>query len=71
MVELATDVDIGCTCIHGSAGNETAFDKFVGIFAHDFAVFAGSGFAFVGIDDEVTGFGVFVPVFEVHKGLEI
>lgn len=70
MVELSTDVDVGCICIHGSASNETAFDEFVGIFAHDFAVFAGSWFAFVGVDNKVPGFGIFVPVFEVHERLE-
>ena len=67
VIKLSANVDVGCVRVHGTAGHETAFDEFVGIFAHDFAVFAGPGFAFVGIDDEIAGFGVFIPVFEVHK----
>ena len=67
MVKLAADVDVGCGAVHRSAGHEAAFNQFMGVFSHDFSVFAGSRLAFVGIDDEVAGFGVFVPVFEVHK----
>lgn len=67
VVELPSDVDVCCGGVHGSAGDETAFDEFVGIFAHDFPVFAGSGLTFIGVDDEIAGLGVFVPVFEVHE----
>ena len=69
MVELAPDVDVSCQAVHRAASNETAFDELVRVFAHDFAVFACPGFAFVGVDDEIAGFGVFVPVFEVHERL--
>ena len=69
VVELAADVDVGGAAVHGPAGDETAFDEFVRVLAHDFAVFAGAGLAFVGVDDEVAGLGVLVPVFEVHEGL--
>ena len=55
MEELATDIDTSGFSVHGATGDETAFDEFVGIAAHDFAVFAGAWFAFVGVDDEVSG----------------
>ena len=67
VVEFTADVDIGGSAIHRSAGNEAAFNQFVRVFAHDFSIFAGAGLAFVGINNEVAGFGVFVPAFEVHK----
>ena len=69
VVEFSADIDVGCAGVHGSACDDAAFDQFVRVLAHDFAVFAGPRFAFVGVDDEVAGFGVFVPVFEVHEGL--
>ena len=67
VVEFASDVDVSCAAVHCSTGDETAFEEFVGVFPHDFAVFAGSRFAFVGVDDEVARFRVFVPIFEVHE----
>ena len=39
------------------------------VFAHDLSVFAGPRFAFIRVDDEIAGLGVFVPIFEVHKRL--
>lgn len=69
MVELAPDVYISRRAIHRAAGNETAFDELVRVFAHDFAILACPWFAFVGVDDEIAGLGVFVPVFEVHERL--
>ena len=69
VVELAANVDVGGCAVHGAAGDETAFDELVWVFAHDFAVFAGAGFTFVGVDDEVAGFGVLVPAFGVHERL--
>ena len=70
VVELAPDVDVGGGGVHGAADDEAALDELVRVLAHDLAVLAGSGLALVGVDDEVAGFGVFVPVFEVHEGLE-
>jgi hypothetical protein len=55
--ELATDVDVGGGGVHGTAGDETAFDELVGVATEDFTVLAGSGFTFVGVDDEVAGSG--------------
>ena len=55
LIEFSSNVDIGCCGVHGSSCDKTAFDEFVGVAAHDFAVFAGSWFAFVGVDDEVSG----------------
>ena len=69
VVEFTADVDVGSAAVHGASRNETAFDELVWVFAHDLAVFAGAGFAFIGVDNEVAGLGVFVPVFKVHEGL--
>ncbi len=38
---------------HGAAGDQASLDQEMRIVAHDFAVFAGARFGFVGIDDEV------------------
>jgi hypothetical protein len=53
--ELATNVDVGGGGVHGTPGDEAAFDELVGVASEDLAVLAGSGFAFVGVDDEVAG----------------
>ena len=55
MEEFTADVDVGGVGVHGAPGDETAFDEFVRVAAHDFTVFAGAWFAFVGVDDEVSG----------------
>ena len=55
--------------VHGSSGNETSFDKFMWILAHDLSVFASSRFTFICIDHQVTRFVVLVPVLEVHERL--
>ena len=55
MEEFTADVDVGGVGVHGAPGDETAFDEFVGVAAHDFTVFAGAWFAFIGVDDEVSG----------------
>ena len=67
VVEFAADVDIGGSGIHGTANDETAFDELVRVFAHDLAVFTGARLAFVGVDDEVPGFLIVLPAFEVHE----
>lgn len=55
LVELSADVDVSSGGVHGAASNETAFNQFVGVASHDFAVLASTRFTFVSIDDEVTG----------------
>jgi hypothetical protein len=67
VVELSTDVDVSGGGVHGTAGDETALDELVWVLAHDFAVFAGSGLTLIGVDDQVAGLGVLVPVLEVHE----
>ena len=69
VVELAADVDVGGGGVHGAADDETAFNELVRVFAHDLAVFAGAGLAFVGVDNEVPGFLIVLPAFEVHERL--
>lgn len=67
--EFASDVDISSGCVHRSAGNETALDQLVWVLSHNLSIFARSGLAFVGIDDEISGLVVLVPVLEVHERL--
>ncbi len=55
LVELSSDVDVGGGSVHGSTGNETSFDQFMGISSHDFSIFAGTGFTFVCVNDKVSG----------------
>jgi hypothetical protein len=65
--EFATDIDVGSGRVHGSSGNEAALDELVWVLSHDLSVLASSGFTLIGIDDEITGLGVLVPVLEVHE----
>lgn len=65
--EFTTDIDVGSGRVHGSAGNEAALDELVWVLSHDFSVLAGSGLALIGIDDQVSGLRVLVPVLEVHE----
>lgn len=67
VVELSSDVDVGGGSVHGTASNETALNELVGVLAHNLAVLAGSGLSLIGVDDQVTGLGVLVPVLEVHE----
>jgi hypothetical protein len=67
--ELAADVDVGGGGVHGAASNEAALDELVGVLAHNLTVLAGAGLALVGVDDEVAGLVVLVPVLEVHERL--
>ena len=53
--ELAADVDIASRAPHGDAGDQAAFDQFMGIVAHDLPVFAGAGLALIGIDHQIDG----------------
>lgn len=69
LVKFTTDVDVSGVGVHGTADDEATFDELLGVFAHDFTILAGSGLTLIGIDDEVTGSGVLVPVLEVHEGL--
>lgn len=42
--KLATHVDVCSLGFHAEAYNESTFDKFVGVVAHDFSVFASARF---------------------------
>lgn len=50
---------------HGETGDHAAFDQRMRIVAQDFAVLAGAGFGFVGVDDEVMRTAV---IFLRHEG---
>ena len=69
MDELASDVDVRSGRVHRSASDEAALDELVGVLSHDLAVLAGAGLALIGIDDEISGLSVLVPVLEVHERL--
>lgn len=69
--EFASDIDVRSGRVHGSAGDETSLDQLVGILAHDFAILAGTGLAFIGIDNKISGLAILVPVLEVHERLRI
>lgn len=71
MVKFPTNVYISGTAIHGAASDKAAFDQLVWVFAHNFAVLAGTRFTFVGVDDKIAGLRVFIPIFEVHERLQI
>lgn len=70
VVELTADVDVGGVGVHRAADDETALDELVGVLAHDLAVLAGARFTLIGVDDEVAGSGILVPILEVHERLE-
>jgi hypothetical protein len=67
--EFTTDVDVGSGRVHGSARDETSLDELVWVLSHNLTVLAGSGLTLIGVDDEVTGLIVLVPVLEVHERL--
>lgn len=67
--EFTSDVDVGGGRVHGSAGDEASLDELVWVLSHDLAVLASSRLALIGVDDEVTGLAVLVPVLEVHERL--
>lgn len=50
---------------HGETGDHAAFDQRMRIVAQDFAVLAGTGLGFVGVDDEIMRTAV---VFLRHEG---
>jgi hypothetical protein len=41
--------------IHGAAGDQATFDQVMRIVAQDFAILAGAGLGFVGVDQQVVG----------------
>jgi len=65
--EFTTDVDVGSGRVHGSARDEASLDELVWVLSHNLTVLAGSGLTLIGVDDEVTGLVVLVPVLEVHE----
>lgn len=70
VVELAADVDVGGCAVHGTTGNKTSFNQLVRVFSHNLTVLAGAWLALVGVDDEIAGLGVLVPVLGIHKRLD-
>ncbi len=50
---FAAQIDISRLGAHGERGHERAFDQRVRIVAQDFAVLAGAGLGFVGVDDQI------------------
>ena len=68
VVELATDVNVGGSAVHGTASDQTSFEQLVGVLAHNLTILAGSGFTLIGVDYQVAGLVVLVPVLEVHEG---
>lgn len=69
VVEFTTDVDVGGGGVHRTTDNEATLDQFVGILAHDLTVFACARFTFIGVDDQVSGSGILIPILEVHERL--
>jgi hypothetical protein len=67
--EFTTDVDVGSGRVHGSARDEASLDELVWVLSHNLTVLAGSGLTLIGVDDEVTGLVILVPVLEVHERL--
>ena len=68
VVEFTTDVNVGGSAVHGTTSDQTSLEQLVGVLAHNFTVLAGSGLTLIGVDDQVAGLGVLVPVLEVHEG---
>ncbi|MNY09041.1 hypothetical protein D3C86_1419320 [compost metagenome] len=62
---FAANVDIGRMRTHGETGDHAAFDQRMRIVAQDFAVLAGAGLGFVGVDDEIMRTTV---IFLRHEG---
>ncbi len=50
---FAAHVDVGGVGAHREGGEQAALDQRVRIVAQDFAVLAGAGLGFVGVDDEI------------------
>jgi hypothetical protein len=65
--EFTTNVDIGSGRVHGSAGDEAALNKLVGVLAHNLAVLACSRLTLVSVHDEIPRLRVLVPILEVHE----
>lgn len=72
IVKFSSDVNVRSPGTHGTAGNQTALNKFVGVVPHNFTVLASARFALVGIDDQVLGpsVGGFVHETPFHTGGE-
>lgn len=70
VVEFTTDVDVGGRGVHGAARNEAALDELVRVLAHNLTILACSRLTLIGVDNEVSWFGVLIPVLEVHERLE-
>lgn len=53
--KFAANIDVGSLRSHGEADEESALNEFVGVVAHNFAIFAGAGLRLVSVDDEILG----------------
>lgn len=69
VVEFATDVDVGGVGVHGATDNETTLNQLVGILAHDLTVLACARFTLIGVDNQVSGSWILIPILEVHERL--
>lgn len=69
MVEFATDVDVGGVGVHRTTDNEATLDQLVGVLAHDLTVLACARFTLIGVDNQVSGSRILIPVLEVHERL--
>lgn len=68
LVKLATDVDVGRRRVHAATGDKAALDEFMRVAPENLAVFAGSRFAFVGVDNEVARSRVNIREWESKQG---
>ena len=54
---FAANINIADMCIDRQTRDQNAFDHLVRIVFHQQAIFAGAGFAFIGVDDDDSGLG--------------
>jgi len=69
MVELATNVDVGGIGVHGTTHHQATLNQLLGVLAHNLAILASTGLAFICVNNQITGPGILVPVLEVHERL--
>ncbi len=53
VIEFAAYIDVCRLAAHGEAGDQTALDQHMRIEAQDFAILAGAGLRFIGVDHEI------------------
>ena len=62
---FAANIDVSGVRAHGETGDHAAFDQRMRIVAQDFAVLAGAGLGFIGVNDEIMRTAV---IFLRHEG---